>query len=73
MSAQLLELLSQFASNGQCEKTSYDDFYLEVHSSPAAQQDAAEQAGAGVRVIGGDSFHVLPAMLRHAVQVTIPV
>ena len=71
MSAQLLEMLSPFATNGRCEKTSYDDFYLEVSGSgsSSAQQGIPEQIGVAVHVVGGRSFAALPAILRHAVQV----
>lgn len=73
VSAQLLALLSTFAANGQCEKTSYDDFYLEVHSSKAAvhnQQRWEPAADQEVHIIGSAGMETLPDILRQAVQVT---
>lgn len=58
VSAQLLALLSTFAANGQCEKTSYDDFYLEVHSSSSAEvvpQGCSASAGEGVHCSSSDA------------------
>lgn len=72
VSAQLLALLSTFAANGQCEKTSYDDFYLEIHSSMSAgdiKQDLQLSADQEVHVIGGSKMDMLPAILCQAVQV----
>ena len=72
VSAQLLALLSTYAANGQCEKTSYDDFYLEVHATSSAitsQQDCSLPTDGAVHVVGDSSFAALPAVLQQAVQV----
>ena len=72
VSAQLLALLSTFAANGQCEKTSYDDFYLEVHATSStitSQQDCSPPTEGTVHVVGDSSFAALPAVLQLAVQV----
>ena len=72
VSAQVLTLISQHATNGNCEKTSYDDFYVEVMPDSAKLAKAetwvlpADQA---VHVLGGSSFSTLPAVLKWAVQV----
>lgn len=74
VSAQLLALLSTFAANGQCEKTSYDDFYLEIHSSKAAvhgQQRREPAADQEVHVIGNTGLDKLPDILRQAVEVKL--
>ena len=73
MSAQILALISQHATSGECEKTSYDDFYIEVQ--PCASQLSAAAAwlppvDTEVHILGGSSFTALPATLKQAVQVS---
>lgn len=71
VSAQILALITQHAANGQCEKTSYDDFYLEVSAGPSMLSSAAvwvPPADTGLHILGGGSFDALPAMLKWAVQ-----
>lgn len=73
VSAQVLALISQHATNGECEKTSYDDFYIEVVPDGASLRTAETwmpSADHIVHVIGGTSFGALPAVLKCAVQVT---
>lgn len=71
VSAQVLALISQHATNGECEKTSYDDFYIEVVPDGASLRTAETwmpSADHIVHVIGGTSFGALPAVLKCAVQ-----
>ena len=72
VSAQILALVSQQATNRQCEKTSYDDFYLEV--MPADAQLSASDGWqppdhSDMHILGDSSFTELPAVLKWAVQV----
>ena len=74
VSAQILALISQHAANGECEKISYDDFYVEVLPDSAALSAAPTwlpAASGEVHVIGDTSFSALPAVLRWAVKVSI--
>lgn len=72
VSAQILALISQHATNRQCEKTSYDDFYLEV--VPADAQLSASDGWqppdhSKMHILGDTSWAALPAVLKWAVQV----
>ncbi|KAA6424352.1 MAG: DNA polymerase eta-like [Trebouxia sp. A1-2] len=72
VSAQVLALISQHATNGQCEKTSYDDFYLEV--LPDAAKLSASDAwippsSVDLHILGGTGFHALPPILKWGAQV----
>ena len=72
VSAQLLTLISQHATNGNCERTSYDDFYVEVMPDSASLAKAEKwlpPADHVMHVLGGASFGALPAVLKWAVQV----
>ena len=74
VSAQVLTLISQHAMNDNCEKTSYDDFYLEVlpdSASLAKAETWLPPADQAVHVLGGGSFSTLPAVLKQAVQVGV--
>ena len=74
VSAQILTLISQHAKNGNCEKTSYDDFYVEVifdSASLAETEIWLPPADHVVHVLGGGSFSALPAVLKRAVQVDV--
>ena len=67
VSAQVLALISQHATNGQCEKTSYDDFYLEV--LPDAAKLTASDAwfppnNVDLHILGGIGFNALPPILK---------
>ena len=73
VSAQVLALISQHATNGQCEKTSYDDFYLEV--LPDAASLTASDAwfppnNVGLHILGGTGFNALPPILKRGLQVS---
>ena len=73
VSAQVLALISQHATNGQCEKTSYDDFYLEV--LPDAAKLTASDAwfppsNVDLHVLGDTGFNALPPILKWGVQVS---
>ena len=73
VSAQILSLISQHATNGQCEKTSYDDFYLEVLPEASALPALAAWqplADHEVHILGGSDFSALPAVLKLGVQVS---
>jgi len=66
-------LISQHATNGQCEKTSYDDFYLEV--LPDAAKLTASDAwfppsNVDLHVLGDTGFNALPPILKWGVQVS---
>ena len=75
VSAQILGLISQHATNRQCERTSYDDFYLEV--VPADAQLSAIDGWKlpnqnELHILGDIDFTALPAVLKCAVQVIMP-
>ena len=74
VSAQILTLISQSATNGNCEKTSYDDFYVEIVPDNASLVKAGTwlpPADHVVHVLGDGSFSALPAVLKCAVQVDV--
>ena len=70
VSAQILALISQYATNGQCEKTSYDDFYVEVVQGASAAACVAWEppADSELHILGGGSFHMLPLVLQLGAQ-----
>ena len=71
VSAQILAVISQHATNGECEKTSYDDFYLEVLPDSSVLITAETwlpAADSEVHVIGGSDFAALPAVLKWAAK-----
>ena len=73
VSAQILALISQHATTGQCEKTSYDDFYLEVLPDAAkltALDAWAPPSNIDLHILGGTGFNALPPILKRGVQVS---
>ncbi|KAL0031278.1 hypothetical protein WJX77_012706 [Trebouxia sp. C0004] len=72
VSAQVLALISPHATNGQCEKTSYDDFYLEVIPDAAkltASDAWSPPSDIDLHILGETGFDALPPILKWGVQV----